>query len=176
MNLNCRVTVRKRLIRVKVGDFCTFPRLLQAWCIMLLPLAHLNWSYSPKTLNSGQNGQFLCPVWLEICWMDYKTNRTPLLCCFKLCASFYSPETLNSTQNRRFSVPREASRVTLKFKRWHWETIGHLSYATSSLVHHFVAIGEFKLELQFGNAKFGSKSMILWAAWNWNLTGDIEKR
>ena len=28
------------------------------------------------------------------------------------------------------------------------KTIGHLFYATSSFVHHFVAIGEFKLELQ----------------------------
>ena len=30
------------------------------------------------------------------------------------------------------------------------KTIGHLFYATSSFVHHFVAIGEFKLELQSG--------------------------
>ena len=28
------------------------------------------------------------------------------------------------------------------------KTIGHLFYANSSLVHHFVPIGEFKLELQ----------------------------
>ena len=27
------------------------------------------------------------------------------------------------------------------------KTIGHLSYAASSFVHHFIAIGEFKLEL-----------------------------
>ena len=40
------------------------------------------------------------------------------------------------------------------------KTIGHLFYATSSFVHHFVAIGEFKLELQFGNAQFGSNSSI----------------
>ena len=29
--------------------------------------------------------------------------------------------------------------------------MGHLFYATSSFVHHFVAIGEFNLELQSGN-------------------------
>ena len=52
------------------------------------------------------------------------------------------------------------SRVTLKFDRWPSKTIGYLSYATSSFVHHFVAIGEFKLELQSRNAQFGSKSMI----------------
>ena len=39
------------------------------------------------------------------------------------------------------------SRVTLKFDGWPWKTIGHLFYATSSFVHHFVATGEFKLEL-----------------------------
>ena len=35
-----------------------------------------------------------------------------------------------------------------------------LFYATSSCVHHFIAIGQFKLELQSGNAKFGSKSAM----------------
>ena len=40
------------------------------------------------------------------------------------------------------------------------KTIGHLFYATSSFGHHFVAIGEFKLELQSGKAQFGSNSMI----------------
>ena len=39
-------------------------------------------------------------------------------------------------------------------------TLGHLFYATSSFVHYFVANGEFKLGLQSGNAKFGSKSTI----------------
>ena len=47
--------------------------------------------------------------------------------------------------------------VTLKFDGWPWKTIGHLSYAASSFVHHFIDIGEFKLELQSGNAQFGSK-------------------
>ena len=31
------------------------------------------------------------------------------------------------------------------------EKIGHLFYATSTFVHHLVAIGEFKLELQSRN-------------------------
>ena len=44
------------------------------------------------------------------------------------------------------------SRVSLKFDECPWKTIGHLFYATSSFVHHFVAIGEFKLELRSGNA------------------------
>ena len=48
--------------------------------------------------------------------------------------------------------------------------------ATLSFLHHFVAIGEFKLELQSGNPKFGSKSKILLAVWPWNLTYDLEKQ
>ena len=53
------------------------------------------------------------------------------------------------------------SRVTLKFDGWPWETIGHLSFAVSSFVQHLIAIGEFKLELQSGNAQFGSNSTFL---------------
>ena len=40
------------------------------------------------------------------------------------------------------------------------KAIGHLFYATSSFMHNFVAIGEFKLKLQSGNAQFGSNSTI----------------
>ena len=40
------------------------------------------------------------------------------------------------------------SRVTLQFDVWPWKAIGHLFYATSSFVHHFLAIGEFTQELR----------------------------
>ena len=56
------------------------------------------------------------------------------------------------------------------------KTIGHLFYATSSFEHHFVAIGEFKLELQSGNAQSRSNSTIFRAVWPWNLTDDLEKQ
>ena len=69
----------------------------------------------------------------------------------------YSPETSNLGQNRWCFVPF----VTLKFDGWPWKTIGHLSFAVSSFVQHFIAIGEFKLELQSGNAQFGSNSQFL---------------
>ena len=47
------------------------------------------------------------------------------------------------------------------------KTIGHLSYATSSFLHHFIVIGEFKLELQSGIAQVG-----FWPLWPWPLTSD----
>ena len=68
------------------------------------------------------------------------------------------------------------SRGTLKFDGWPWKTIGHLSVALSSFVQHFIAIGEFKLELQSGNAQFGSNSTIFRAVWPWNLTYELEKQ
>ena len=68
------------------------------------------------------------------------------------------------------------SRVTLKFDGWPWKTIGHLFYAASSFVHHFIAIGEFKLKLQSGNAQFGSKSAIFCPVWPWNLMDSLEKQ
>ena len=64
----------------------------------------------------------------------------------------YRPETLNSGQNWRL-----LSRVTLQFVGWSWKAIWHFFYAVSSFVHHFIAIIEFKLELQSGNTQFGSK-------------------
>ena len=49
-----------------------------------------NWSYSPETPNLGQIRRFLEPCDLEIWRMTLKNNMTPLLCYFKLCASFHS--------------------------------------------------------------------------------------
>ena len=75
----------------------------------------------------------------------------------------YSPETPNLGQNRWCFVPCD-----LEFDGWPWKMIGHLSFAVSSCAQHFIAIGEFKLELQSGNAQFGSNSTIFRAMWPWN--------
>ena len=127
----------------------------------------------------GSNRRFFGPCDHEILWITLKANRAPLLRCLKLCASFRSHrwiqtkvtvhKTHNSGQNQQFIA-------TSKFDGWPWESIGHLFYATVSFVHHFVAIGEFKLELQSGNAQFWSKSTTFLAVWSWNLTDDLEKQ
>ena len=64
--------------------------------------------------------------------------------------------------------------MTLKFDGLPWKAIGHL-YITSSFVHHFKAMGEFKLESQSGNAQLGSKSEIFCPVWPWNLSDDLEQ-
>ena len=134
-----------------------------------------NWSYSPETPNLGQIPRFLEPCDLEIWRMTLENNRATLLCYFKLCASFRSHwwfQTWVTVRKRPIWVKFDnfKSRVTLQFDIWPWKTIGHLVYATSSFVHHFVAIGEFKLELQSGNAQSRSNSTIFRAVWPWNLT------
>ena len=111
--------------------------------------------------------------------MTLKNNRAPLLCYFKLCAAFCSHwwiQTGVAVRKRPIWVKFDAfkSRVTLTFDRWPSKTIGHLFYATSSCVHHFVAIGEFKLELESGNAQSGSNATLFRAVWPWNLTDDLE--
>ena len=155
--------------------------LLQALCIILYPLVNSNWSYSPETPNLGQIRWFLEPCDLAIWRMTLKNNRAPLLCYFKLCASFHSHwwiQTGFTVQKRSIVVEIDdmLSCVTSKFDGWPWKTIGHLFYATSSFVQHFVPIGEFKLEFQSGNAQSGSNSTIFRAVRPWNLTDDLAKQ
>ena len=143
--------------------------LLKALCIISSPLVIPNWSYSPETPNLGQNRWFLEPCDLAIWCMTLKNNRAPLLCYFKLYASFHSHRWSQAgvTVQKRpiwVKIIDFFSCVTLQFDIWPWKTIGHLFYATSSFVHHFVAIGDFKLELQSRNAQFGSNSTIILAA------------
>ena len=47
-------------------------------------------AYSPETPNLGQNRWCFVPCDLEIWWMTLENNKAPLLCCFKLCATFHS--------------------------------------------------------------------------------------
>ena len=60
-----------------------------ALCIISKPSVTSNLSFSPETLNSGQNKRFLSPCDLAIWHMTLKNNRAPLLCYFKLCASLH---------------------------------------------------------------------------------------
>ena len=141
--IQTEVTLRKHSIRVEIGDFLSLVTLkfdrwpwktighlfytTSSFVHLSNPSVNSNWSYSPETLNLGQNGQFFFLCDLEIWWMTLENNRAPLLYYIKLCTSFKS-------------------------------------------------IGEFKLELQSGNAQFGSKSAVFCPVWPWNLTDDLEKQ
>ena len=128
----------------------------------------------------GSKSMIFRAMWPCNLMYDLENNRAPLLCYFKLCASFRSHwciQTWVTVQKRPIWVKFVGffSRVTLKFDGWPWKTIGYLFNTTSSVVHHFVAIGENKLELQSGNAQSGSNSTIFRAVWPWYLTDDLEK-
>ena len=132
-------------------------------------------------LKLDWNCQFFSLCDLEIWWMTSKNYRAPLLHYIKLCVSSQIPRWIETgvtvpKRTVRVKIGDFLSRVTLKFDGWPWKTIGHLFYATSSFVHHFVAIGEFKLELQSGNAQCWSNSTIFIAVWPWNLTDDLVKQ
>ena len=119
----------------------------------------------PSNLKLDSNRQFFRPCDHEISLMTLQNNRAPLLCYFKLCASFRTHWWIQNwvtvgKRSIRVKIDNCLSCVTYKFYGWPCKTIGHLFYATSSFVHHFVAIGEFKLELQSGNAQSGSNSTI----------------
>ena len=135
----------------------------------------------PSNHKLDSNSKFFHPCDREIWWMTSKNNRALLLYYIQLYESFqihWLIQTGFTVQKRsiRVEIGDMLSHVTLKFDGWPWKTIGHLFYATSSFVQHFVAIGEFKLELQSGNAQSGSNSTIFRAVRPWNLTDDLGKQ
>ena len=126
------------------------------------------------------NNLFL-PCDLAIWSMTLKNNRAPLQCYFKRCVSFRSHRWFQTGDTIRkqpiwVKIDNFHSRVTLQFDVWPRKTIGHLFYVISSVVHHLVAIGDFKLEIQSGKGQFGSKSTIFIAVWRCNLTYGLEKQ
>ena len=94
--------------------------LLQALCIISYPLVNSsNLSYSPETPNLGQIQRFLEPCDLEIGRMTLQNNRTPLLCYFKLCASFRTQWWIQTwiTVRKRPICDLDIWRMTLKNNR-----------------------------------------------------------
>ena len=127
---------------------------------------------------------FFGPCDLEI-WLTLKNNRAPLLCYFKLCASFRSHQWIQTgvrvrKRSIRVKIIDFLARVTLKFNRWPWKSIGNLSYATSSFVHHFIAISEFKLELRVRKRSipvkighFLARVTLKFYRWPWKTIGHL---
>ena len=124
---------------------------------------------------------FSAPVTLKFDGWPKKTKGHLFYATLSFFASFHSHwwiQTGVTVQKRLIWVNIDAflSRVSLKFDGRPSKTIGHLFYATSSFVQHFVAIGELKLELESGNAQSGSNATLFRAVWPWNLTDDLEKQ
>ena len=134
-----------------------------------------------RNAQIGSKSTIFRAVWPCNLTYDLENNRAPLLCYFKLYASFRSHwwiQTGVTIRKRPIWVKIDDffSCVTLQFDVWPWKTIGLLLYSTSSFVHHFVAIGVSKLESESANAQFGSNLTIYKAVWLWNLTDDFKKQ
>ena len=111
----------------------------------------------------GSNLKIFCLLWP---WKFYRWPWTRQIWGIWRLRLAYSPETPNLGQNRWCFVPCD-------LEIW-WMTLEN--DAVLSCVQHFIVIGEFKLELQSGNAQFGSNSTIFRAVWPWNLMNDLEKQ
>ena len=136
-------------------------------------IAHIWGLWIGQTLFDGQ--YHFRAAWFA----DLENNRAPLICyieafCIILAiGEFFKLElqSRNPGSGSKLTIVLAVSFLEiwrfLDIAAWPWnlmdgpsKTIGHLFYATSSFVHHFVAIGELKLELQSETANLGSKSMI----------------
>ena len=93
--------------------------------------------------QSANNVHNYCDV-QAIQTYNYKHNKANLR---DLIAATGLVILLKLDSNRRFFSPCDLEIWWMTQK-----TKGYLFYATLSCLHHFVAIGEFKLELQSGNA------------------------
>ena len=116
----------------------------------------------------GFKSSIFQPCDLAIWSMTSNNFTAPLPRYIKLCASYQTPRWIRTAvavrkRSTRVKIGDFLPRVTLKFNGWPWKIIGILFYVTLSFVHHFKAIGEFKLKLQSGNAQFGPKWAIFFA-------------
>ena len=111
-------------------------------------------------LKLDSNRRFFARVTLKFDGWPPKNNKARLLYYIKFCVSFQIHlwiQTRVTVRKRPILVKFNYffSHVTLKLGGWPWKTIGYLFYASSSFVHHFVAVGEFKLQLQSGTPNLG---------------------
>ena len=125
------------------------------------------------------NLQFFNPCDIEIWWMTLESNRAPLLYYISFSHQFKSISGFTlKLQPGNIQLGSKlvifVSRVTLKFDKWPSKSIGHICCTTSSSLHHFKAIGEFKLRKR--SIQFGSKSVIFCPVWPWNLTVELGKQ
>ena len=131
------------------------------------------------SLKLDSNHWFFSPYDLEIRWMTSKNNRPLLLVYIKLCALFQTSSEFKlelQSGNIQFRSKLgdffvimsdlEIWQMTLKNNRA--PLLCYFKFCSS-----FIATGEFKLELQSGNTKFGWKSAICCPLWPWKTIGHL---
>ena len=149
-------------------------------CFISKPSVNLSWSYSPETVNLGQNLLFFVPSDLKIWRMTLKNHRAPISCYFKVCASFYSHLSIESgiTVQKHsiwvkicdfFPCDLEIWRMTLKNNRA--PLLCYFKLCTSLRRHLWIQTGVTVRKHQIWD-----KISNFFHVWPWNLTDDIEKQ
>ena len=133
------------------------------------------WSYRPERLKLCPKLQvsFACVTLKFVRW-PWKTIGIILytpscyVCNFIAISEFQMELSSGNAPNTLKSETKKVvfrARVTLKFDRWPWKTIGILFDIPWHYVCHFIAICEFHLELSSGNGpetlKFGENRRFL---------------
>ena len=151
-----------------------------SWALRIIskPSVNSNLSYSPETLNSGENQRFFVLCDLEIWQITLKNNRAPFPYCLKLCASFHSHQWITTGVTVRkcpicVKIDVFLSRVTLKFDGWPWKKRAPL-LCWFKLCASFHCLQWILTGVTVRKDQFGSKSMIFLTVWPWNLTDDLE--
>ena len=130
----------------------------------------LQWNFNQNTklfVHENASEKIVCEMVAILSrgrWVKNKANLRDLIAATGLVIS-------NWIQIVNFSTC-----VTVKFDGWPRKTIGHFFHTTSSFVHHFKSIGDFKLDLQSRNAQSGSELAIFYPVWPWNLMDDLGKQ
>ena len=155
--------------------------LLQALCIISYPLVILNLSYSSETPNLGQMRRFFEPCDLEIWRMTLKNNRAPLLCYFKLCASFRTHWWIQTgvwVRKRpiwvKFDVflePCDLEIWRMTFKNNRAPLLCYFKLCASFHSHWWIQTG-----VTVRKRPIWVKFCDFSAVWPWNLTDDLEKQ
>ena len=164
-----RPIVRKQPIWVKVGDVLYLVTLkFDRW--PRKTIGHLSVAVSSFVQHLIAIGEFK----LELQSRNAQFGSNSMI--FRAVWPWNFTYELEQVISNWIQIVNFSTRVTVKFDGWPRKTIAHFFYTTSSFVHHFKSIGEFKLDLQSRNAQVGSKLVICYPVWPWNLMDDLGKQ
>ena len=143
------------------------------------------WSYSLKTLNSGQSWWFFVPCDLEIWWMTLENNRESLLYYIKLCASFQSHQWIQTevtVRKRSIRVKIDNFFAPCDLEIW-WMTLEnkrapvlyYIKLCTSFQSHGWIQTGvtvrKRSIRVKIGN--FLSCVTLKFDGWPWKTIGHL---
>ena len=119
-------------------------------------------------VNIG-NSSVLCEIWQ----MTFKNNRAPLLCYFKLCASYHSHRSIQTEVTVRkcqirVKIGDFLSLVTLKLDGWYWKNNRAPPLCYFKLCALFHSHRSIQTGVTVRKPKFVSKSVIFF------VTCDLE--